>query len=142
MNSILGTWSANEDTSKDIPYAKYTNGAMLGLVLKATYPIDQITYDKWLYINHVNNKFIWKDPSYYGSYIDTGSLQNSTSTVICAGDYLNYITINNLWDKIGYLYSKINTFDQDNTNTKNLVPGFYVFNPHTFSVEIDYMMIN
>jgi len=131
-----------ENSTKDVQYAKYINGAMLGLILKATYPIDQITYDKWVYISHVNNTFsYWEDPNYLTKIVDTGSA-SSTSTTISAGDYLNYITVNNEWDKVGYFYSKINTFDQDNSDTKNLVPGFYIFNPHTFSVEIDYMMIN
>jgi hypothetical protein len=142
-NNMAEAWSVTEDLSKDIQYAKYINGAMLGVVLKATYPIDQITYDKWLYISHVNNTFsYWENPDYVTKIVDTGSATNSTPTTICAGDYLNYITVNNMWDKIGYLYAKVNTFDQDNTSTKNLVPGFYIFNPHSFPVEIDYMMIN
>jgi len=137
------SYSLSEDTSKSIPYAKYINGAMLGLVLKAKYPDDQSTYDKWLNLSHVNNTFSYYDSStYVTKYVDTGSSNTSTSTTICAGDYLNYISVNNMWDKIGYLYMKINTFDQDDSLLKNLVPGFYVFNPHSFSVEIEYMMIN
>lgn len=143
--NLVSNHSLNEDTSKNVPYANYINGAMLGVVIKNTYPSEQSTYDSWLYINHVNNTFSYFDGSIYlTKYVDTGSLPTSTSTTICAGDYLNYITENNLWDKMGYLYAKVNTFDQHNTDPiiKNLVPGFYVFNPHDFSVEIDYLMIN
>ena len=142
MNPSGLAFTVTEKTDEALPYAKYMNGAMLGVVLKATYPVEQSTYDKWLNISHVNNTFsFYEDPSYYTKMVDTGSTMSSTATTMSAGDYLNYITENDMWNKIGYLYMRINTFDQDNTAAKNLVPGFYVFNPHAFPVEIDYIMI-
>ena len=143
--NVLTSWTVPEDITKSVEYAKYINGAMLGVIVKPVYPDDQSTYDKWLYLSHVNNTFSYWDSSvneYYTKFVDTGSSTVSTSTVMCAGDYLNYITVNEEWDKIGYLYMKLNTFNQDGTDQKNLVPGFYLFNPHAFNVEVNYMMIN
>lgn len=135
---------AVEDVSSSIPYAKYINGAMLGIVLKSIYPDEESTYDKWLYINSVNNDFTYYDydtSTYLTKRIDVGSGSASTATTISAGDYLNYITEHDMWKKVGYMLIQLNTFDADDSLVKNLVPGFYLFNPHTFSVEVNYMMV-
>lgn len=134
--------SSYEDVARSIPYAKYNNGAVVGMVIKAEYPIEQSTYDKWVYINHVNNEFSFFDDTstYVTKTVDVGS-NTSTATTIGAPDYLYYLTANNLWDKMGYLNIKVNTFDPADSNVKNLIPGFYLYNPHSFNVEVDYMLI-
>lgn len=142
MGSVTQSISASEIAERSVPYAKYNNGAFVGMVIKAEYPLSESTYDKWLYVNHVNNEFSYFDDSstYVTKTVDVGS-NVSTSTTIGAPDYLYYITQNGMWDKMGYLNVKVNTFDPDNSSEKNLIPGFYIFNPHNFSVEVDYMLI-
>jgi hypothetical protein len=139
--SVFST-SGEADVTKTVPYAKYNNGAEVGMVIKASYPIEESTYDKWLYMNHVNNEFSFFDDTstYVTKTVDVGS-NTSTSTTIGAADYLYYLTANNLWDKMGYLNIKVNTFDPADSNVKNLIPGFYLYNPHSFNVEVDYMLI-
>lgn len=136
--------SMEEDTTRSIPYAKYSNGAMLGVILKMYYPDTASTYDKWLQVNHVSNEFGYYDfdtSSYVTKKVDVGLSGSSTTDTMSAGDYLNYITENNMWYKVGYLMMKINTFDPSDINNLNLVKGFYVYNPHDFAVDVEYLLI-
>jgi hypothetical protein len=55
-----------------------------------------------------------------------------------AGDYLEWITENEDWKKVGDSY--IWTSAPDNGDTRNLIDGFYVYNPQTFPVQIDYLI--
>jgi len=81
------------------------------------------------------NKFLSK--------IDVGMSSSSNNTeILSAGEYLDYINSNNLWDKFGVLTAKISSIDPIESNIKNLVGGFYVFNPHAFPVQIHYTLIN
>ena len=81
--------------------------------------------------------------TYYLKYrkrLDIGCSTTSTDTVISAGDYLEMITTNGLWKKVGDMYIWTSAPDPTNCNIKNLIDGFYVFNPHTFPVQIEYMV--
>jgi hypothetical protein len=76
----------------------------------------------------------------YSKKLDVGMNGSSTETVMSAGDYLEWITDNNYWNKFGEMY--IWTAADDGCATcKNLIDGFYVFNPHTFNVKIEYMLM-
>lgn len=72
--------------------------------------------------------------------LDVGMSGQSTETVISAGDYLEWVTENNLWRKFGKLYAWTSSIDCDNPLYKNLITGFYVYNPHTFDTKIEYMV--
>ncbi len=69
--------------------------------------------------------------------VEVGMSGCSTSTAMSAGDYLEWITANEDWKKIGDMY--IWTTAPDYDDTKNLIDGFYVFNPHDFAVQIEYL---
>lgn len=88
---------------------------------------------------------VWDTDSstYYQKYskrLDVGMNGSSTETIMSAGDYLDWITVNDYWNKFGELYTWISAPDGCAT-CDNLIDGFYVFNPHTFNVKIEYMLI-
>jgi len=72
--------------------------------------------------------------------LDVGMNGSSTDDIMSAGDYLDYITANNLWKKMRDMYIWTSTIDSTDYAIKNLIDGFYVFNPHTFQIQIDYMI--
>lgn len=84
----------------------------------------------------------YTDPSlYYTKTIKSvavGMSGPSSDTVMSAGDYLTWVQENNFWFKVGQFYAW--TSAPDFTDTKNLINGFYVFNPHTFPVKLEYML--
>ena len=140
-----------EDPSLYIPYAKYPNGAMQGIVMKGIYPADtpSCPYDHWLKIHHVSNIVSIYEPveidssTYYEKVektVDVGMNGSSTETVMSAGDYLEWITTNDDWNKFGDMY--IWTTSPDACDTcYNLINGFYIYNPHAFNIKIEYMLI-
>jgi hypothetical protein len=69
--------------------------------------------------------------------IEVGMSGCSTSTAMSAGDYLEWITENDAWEKVGDMY--IWTSAPDAEDTKNLIPGFYVFNPQLFNIQLEYL---
>jgi uncharacterized protein YjbI with pentapeptide repeats len=73
--------------------------------------------------------------------IEVGMSGCSVGEEISAGDYLNWITVNGFWKKVGEVYIWISASDADDCTTRNLIDGFYVFNPHEFSVKIEYLVI-
>ena len=112
--------------------------------------------DSSIYLNECRNIMInvtcdssitWRidDTSvYYQKYnkaIEVGRSAEGTLTILSAGEYLDYINTHNLWNKVGAFASRITT-DPTTTNIKNLVGGFYVFNPQSFPVKIEYILIN
>ena len=73
--------------------------------------------------------------------LEVGMSGCSTQDLMSAGDYLNWVSTNGFWKKVGAMY--IWTTAADGTSdcyNKNLIDGFYVFNPHTFPVKIEYMV--
>lgn len=78
----------------------------------------------------------------FSKTIDVGRNAAGTTTIMSAAEYLDYINCNNLWDKVGPLASLISAPDPEGSTTKNLVGGFYIFNPQTFSVQVEYILIN
>jgi len=144
-NSILA-----EDTSSNIPAFKYPNGAMLGYVLKITYP-NSVTDQSSMYIdiNHAPDYLVYFEPStgntdaylrYYKA-VDVGLNGASTDDTMSAADYLDYVQSNNKWEKVGVLKIWLAAQDPENSNVENLITGFYLFNPQTFAVQIEYMII-
>jgi len=80
--------------------------------------------------------------TYYQKYIkklDVGMNGGSTETVMSAGDYLDYINTNDLWRQFGDMYAWTTAPDEC-SDCHNLIDGFYVYNPHTFDVKIEYML--
>ncbi len=71
--------------------------------------------------------------------LEVGMSGCSVGEIISAGDYLNMITINDLWKKVGEMYIWTSTSDLDCT-TRNLIDGFYVFNPHDFTLKLEYLV--
>jgi hypothetical protein len=69
-------------------------------------------------------------------------LPDRYATALSAADYLDYIESNKLWEKVGVLRMWLSATDPENSNTENLITGFYVFNPTASVVKIDYMTIN
>jgi len=138
------------DEAQGISYAKYPNSAMLGYVLKINYPAS-ITNESLMYINlkHVPTTLTYYDVSTgdlnsYVKYTKTVDAGNnfSSNTIISAGDYLNYVAVNNLWEQVGKLRVWLGTEDPTgNSGTVNLIPGFFVVNPQTFPVQLEYMIL-
>ena len=72
--------------------------------------------------------------------VDVGKSGASSESVISAGDYLNWVTINSRWNKVGQLYFWTSVPDSADCTIKNLIDGFYVYNPHDFNVKIEYLV--
>lgn len=146
------TYDMLEDASAEIPAAKYPNTAMQGLALKGIYPDGYNDSDYWIYLNHVSDYLVMydasnvnMDPSIYylknRRKIEVGMSGCSVGESISAGDYLNWVTVNGYWKKVGEVYIWISASDADDCTTRNLIDGFYVFNPHEFAVKIEYLVI-
>jgi uncharacterized protein YjbI with pentapeptide repeats len=66
----------------------------------------------------------------------------STIQEMAAGDYLKWVTDNDYWRKFSELYAWTTSAECNLCSySKNLVDGFYVYNPHTFDVKIEYLII-
>ncbi len=72
--------------------------------------------------------------------LDVGLNGSSTDEVMSAGDYLAWITENDYWNKFGDMYSWTSSADAG-AACDNLINGFYVFNPQTFNIKIEYMIL-
>ena len=72
--------------------------------------------------------------------LEVGMSGCSTDDLMSAGDYLNYVQVNGLWKKVGDMYIWTTAPDPAGCTIKNLIDGFYVFNPHTFPVRIEYLV--
>lgn len=70
--------------------------------------------------------------------IEVGMSGCSNESQMSAGDYLEWITENDGWNKVGEMY--IWTTAPDWSDTRNLIEGFYVFNPQGFSVQLEYLI--
>jgi hypothetical protein len=139
-----------EDVSSAIPAFKYPNGAMLGYILKITYPDTIEDYQKYIELNHAPDYLVYfeastGDPNAYVRYykaVDVG-----LSGVSCAGDtlsaaeYLDYVQSNNKWEKVGVLKIWLTAEDLENSSIENLITGFYLFNPQTVAVQIEYITV-
>ena len=142
------TFILNEDLNRHINATRYPNGAMLGYVLKLTFP-NSVTDEnyKYLNLNHIPTTFSYYEASTGSGYVkytktvDAGMNGASNSTTMSAGDYLNYITENTGWEKVGRFRAWISASDPDNDNQENLITGFYLYNPQTFSIQVEYMVI-
>jgi hypothetical protein len=152
-NRTNQTYVLVEDPSVGCEAAKYLNGAMLGFVLKIEYPVSTtvLCTDEWIYYNHVPNTKTYYESvavdtsTYYQKFtktVDVGKNGMGDSSVMSAGDYLDLITNNNEWNKVGQFYSLVNTVDLLNGDENNLVNGFYLYNPHDFDVMVEYILIN
>jgi len=78
----------------------------------------------------------------FSKKVDVGMNSDGDNTVLSAGEYLDYINGHDMWEKFGPLQAKFSTLDPVDSNIKNLIGGFYVFNPHEFQVQIEYLLIN
>ena len=140
-----------EDASSAVPYAKYPNTAMLGYLLKVTYPSSADTAsDRYIKINHVPDYLTYYEASTgdastflkYRKAVDVGLSTTSTTTTLSAGDYLNYIDTNDFWEKVGVFRGWLSAPDPaTNSLIENLITGFYVYNPQEFDVQIDYLIM-
>jgi hypothetical protein len=135
-----------EDLSSGIPAFKYSNSAMLGYVLKVTYPSDTETVNSYIDLNHVPDYleyFVQSDSSCYTRYykaVDVGQSGASCDPdTLSAADYLDYVQTNGKWEKVGVL--KIWLGVSDSGNNENLITGFYLFNSQIFPVTVSYMII-
>jgi hypothetical protein len=70
--------------------------------------------------------------------IEVGMSGCSNSSQMSAGDYLEWITTNDAWEKVGDMY--IRTSAPDAEDTRNLIDGFYAFNPQVFSIQLEYLI--
>jgi hypothetical protein len=139
------------DSSNSIPAAKYPNGAMRGYMMKVYFPTTSGQTDRWLYMNNVKSPYTVYETvdvsgnTYWNQYskiIDVGMNGAGNITTMSAGEYLDYINTYALWDKVGEFRAHISSEDPANSNITNLVGGFYIFNPHEFPVQVEYMLIN
>lgn len=72
--------------------------------------------------------------------LDVGLSGDSTTEIMSSNDYLSFVTDNSLWYKVGDLYAWTSAPDVLDSH-QNLINGFYAYNPHTFPVQIEYMVI-
>jgi len=88
---------------------------------------------------------IWETSTYYvRNYkeVDVGlSGASCTPGIMSAAEYLDWVETNSKWEKVGVYRSWLTAADPDGSNTENLITGFYIYNPQSFSVQIDYMTI-
>lgn len=156
-NRVAQTYTLSERTSDAIPASKYPNGAMRGYILKTYFPTTAGESDKWFYMNNVKSPYTVYEavdvstyPSgdnvmYYDQFskrIDVGLNGSGSSTVMSAAEYLDYINTYDLWEKVGDFRAHTTSVDPADSNITNLVGGFYIFNPHEFSIMVEYMLIN
>lgn len=74
--------------------------------------------------------------------IEIGMNGCSVEDLMSAGDYLNLVTNRGWWKKVGDIYIWISSPDcEGDCLNKNLIEGFYAFNPHEFTIQIEYMVI-
>lgn len=74
--------------------------------------------------------------------IEIGMNGCSVEDLMSAGDYLNLVTSRGWWKKVGDVYIWISSPDcEGDCLNKNLIEGFYAFNPHDFTIQIEYMVI-
>ena len=74
--------------------------------------------------------------------VDVGRSGSGSETILSAAEYLDYINTDSRWNKVGPFAAQISADDPANSTVKNLIGGFYVYNPHTFPVQVEYMLIN
>jgi hypothetical protein len=145
------TFTLTDISTMEIPYARYPNGGEQGVLLKLTYPTSSsltiADTDKWLYLNHVRNEITTWELDASSNYqaitrtVDVGLSGSSTTTVMSAGDYLDYVTANEYWQKIGWFYLISSAPDtEDDDSISNLINGFYLYNPQTFPIKVEYMV--
>jgi len=146
--SFYGVEILAEDTSSAIPAFKYPNGAMLGYVLKVTYPTSTLPENDFIMINHVPDYLEYFEPSTGTGYIryyqavDVGqSGVSCNADTMSAADYLDYVQTNNKWEKVGVIRIWLSAVDPADSQVENLITGFYVFNPQVNVVKLDYMTI-
>lgn len=141
-----------EDVSSALPAFKYPNGAMLGYVLKVIYPpaSNIEDSDKYIKINHVpnfleyfvENRFIPGQYERFYDEVDVGlSGTSHTPNILSAADYLHKVETNNMWENVGIIRIWLSSNDFPNTIKQNLIKGFYIFNPQSFPVKINYITI-
>ena len=83
--------------------------------------------------------------SFYQKYtkvVNVGMNGCGDTLTLSGADYLDYINTHNGWFKVGPFASRISTQDTPESSIKNLIGGFYLFNPQTFPVQVEYMVIN
>jgi hypothetical protein len=145
------TYTLSEDASSALPAMKYPNGAMLGYMLKVKYPSTECYRDYWINMNHVSSpmdvfeEIIIDSSTYYEKFtkkVEVGMSGSGDEKTLSAGDYLDYINSNDMWFKVGKFASRFTAPDHPDTAEKNLIGGFYLFNPQTFIVNIEYMLLN
>jgi len=78
----------------------------------------------------------------YDKAINVGMNGCGNDTTLSGADYLDYINSHNLWFKVGPFSSRITQQDAPGNPIKNLIGGFYLFNPQNFPVQVEYMTIN
>lgn len=154
--SLFQTYSTikqtlTEDVSSAIPAYKYPNGAMIGYALKVIYS-SSITEDsdRYILLNHAPDSLIYYeastgDPNCFVRYdktVDVGlSGASCTTDKLSAAEYLDYVQTNNKWEKVGVLRIWLTAEDPDSSNTENLITGFYLYNPQSYAVQVEYITI-
>ena len=56
--------------------------------------------------------------------------------------FLKYVNDNDLWINFGQLYAVLSNGDSENSDTKNLIPSVFIYNPNTLPIKINYMVFS
>jgi len=136
------------DPLQEVVASKYPNSGMLGYVLKVIFPsISTVASAEYLNLKHIPTTLTYYEASTgsgfveYTKTVDAGN-NISTDEIMSAGDFLNYIDVNELWEKVGQLKVWFSAEDpESNSNTTNLLTGFYLYNSETFPIMIEYMVM-
>ena len=141
------TFVLEEDPDSYRPYAKYTNTAIQGALLKGTYPASAPPESSWIYLAHAKENLtlfesvVIDGSTYYEKVekrLNVGLSGCSTVDEMSTGDYLAWVTENDLWKKVGDMY--IWTTAPDSDATENLISGFYLYNYQSFNIGIEYLI--
>lgn len=152
---IPQVYNLSQNIELEQPALIYPNGAMLGYVIKNTFPADKAECSKWIYMNNVYSPYIiyeeadaslYTDPSILyeknTKKVDVGRNEEGTDNVISAMEYLNYVNTNNLWNKVGAFSANITANDSPICGYNSLIGGFYLYNPHNYTMQVEYLIIN
>ena len=150
LDSSTTTYILVKNDTLTIPAFKYPNTGMLGYILKVNYPLS-ITDEsqKYINLNHPPDYLTYYEASTgdsnqyikFTKAVDVGMNGESTLAIMSAGDYLNYVDINTKWEKVGPFRAWLSTSDPDASNTENLITGFYLYNPQSFAIQTEYIVI-
>jgi hypothetical protein len=145
------TWVLEENLDLMLLYAKYPNSGMQGIIMKGIYPTSNSisSYDKWIYVNHVNDIVTIYDPVEVDNFItNLSSFVNITfDPSITFGPFIDPLipTIINLDVSYGYFDAVIAAnciFRDGSINNSGIWQSDILYGTYVTNTTIEYGWIN